>query len=193
MSDRREEILTAARALAADRGLSGLSVRAVAAAAGIGASTLRHYFPSQRDLYDALVAESLDAQLDDLRIGDASLPPDERLVACLWQFLRLPEGQPAEAWLVTMAAMADPAAPPESRRVWGSLVRRGRDRVAQWLRVLETEGVLGSGDVERAARLLLTVVDGIALGLAMPDEGMSRDEADEVLRDAVATVLPMRR
>ena len=55
LDTRREEIVLAAADLAAERGLSAVTVRAVAARAGIGASTLRHYFPTQSELYHAMV------------------------------------------------------------------------------------------------------------------------------------------
>lgn len=51
--DTRAEILDAARALFAERGFSGTTVRGVAAAAGVDASLVHHYFGSKDDLFVA--------------------------------------------------------------------------------------------------------------------------------------------
>ena len=47
---RRQEILEAARVLLSEEGYDQLSLRRVAAAAGIHLKTLQHYFPSKEDL-----------------------------------------------------------------------------------------------------------------------------------------------
>ena len=55
VGDRRGQIVDAAVAIARVEGLPGLSVRRVATAADVGASTLRHYFPTQRELHEAVI------------------------------------------------------------------------------------------------------------------------------------------
>ncbi|QTV79795.1 TetR/AcrR family transcriptional regulator [Microbacterium sp. NIBRBAC000506063] len=87
MVDRRKQILAAARELAATGGLAAVSVRSVATRAGIGASTLRHYFPTQQELHDAVLGATFDANLRDLRIAETAVSAEDRLVECLWQFL----------------------------------------------------------------------------------------------------------
>ena len=53
----REDILAACRKVVRDRGLSGVSVRAVAAAAGVVPGTLYHYFPDKNALLTAVTAD----------------------------------------------------------------------------------------------------------------------------------------
>lgn len=53
----REDILAACRKVVRDRGLSGVSVRAVAAAAGVAPGTLYHYFPDKNALLMAVTAD----------------------------------------------------------------------------------------------------------------------------------------
>lgn len=53
----REAILTECRAIVRCQGLSGISVRTVAAAAGVATGTLYHYFPDKRALLMAVVAD----------------------------------------------------------------------------------------------------------------------------------------
>lgn len=191
MSDRREEILAAARSLAAEQGMSSLSVRTVAARAGIGASTLRHYFPSQRVLYDAVLGEVMARHLQDLRIRDESVPPGERLAECLAQFLpdRDAVDGALESWFATVVTLVGPDATPELRRGWAALVRHSRARVEQWLEILAGQGLLRQGEPARHARLLLATVDGIGLAMLMPEGALTRAEADEVLSDVVGAVV----
>lgn len=53
----REAILEECRAIVRHQGLSGISVRTVAAAAGVATGTLYHYFPDKRALLMAVVAD----------------------------------------------------------------------------------------------------------------------------------------
>jgi len=56
----REKILDAAERLFAQRGFSGIGMREVAEAAGLGKSSLFHHFHSKADLYAAVVGRILD-------------------------------------------------------------------------------------------------------------------------------------
>jgi AcrR family transcriptional regulator len=58
--DTRAAILTEARALFAAQGYAGTSIRAVAAAAGVDAALVHHYFGSKDDLFVAALRVPLD-------------------------------------------------------------------------------------------------------------------------------------
>ncbi|MGW9405860.1 TetR family transcriptional regulator [Arthrobacter sp. NPDC055585] len=88
---RPESQLHAAEALVAKGGFTAASVRAVAARAGIGASTMRYWFPSQEALSTAIAQSALTLELRDERITDQPLPPAERLAEFLMQFLPVDE------------------------------------------------------------------------------------------------------
>lgn len=53
----KEEILAAARKIVQEKGLSGISMRSVAAEAGVAAGTLYHYFPDKDALMLAVTAD----------------------------------------------------------------------------------------------------------------------------------------
>ncbi|OLT45236.1 hypothetical protein BJF85_02330 [Saccharomonospora sp. CUA-673] len=186
MPDRRDDIVAAAKELATEHGLRAVSVRAVAARAGVGASTLRHYFPTQRALFDATADATFDEQLSDLRIRDRRVSPARRLVECLRQFV--PEGAQLEQWALSVSAVAAVDADPERRRLWTQLTRRAHERVEAWLAVLAEEGALRDGDPARQTRLLLLGVDGMALRLLTAEDRADTD-VDELLHDLVAVVL----
>lgn len=56
-STTRRRILDIARSLMAQRGVDGTSMRDLAAAAGLNVASLYHYFPSKRDLLEAVLVE----------------------------------------------------------------------------------------------------------------------------------------
>lgn len=189
--DRRTSIVEAARAILNEGGPHQISVRAVAARAGIGASTLRHYFPTQEGLYDAVVEATFDEALSHFRLHDSTVPARERLAECLWQFV--PAGEQRDAglrqWLTVMATATGPEAKPEQRRRLTLMMDRAFDAVAGWLRVLELEGALAPGPLERHVRLLLVAVDGLAMWLLFAPPGQDQGEADAVMLAVVDAVL----
>lgn len=78
----RAEILEAARDLVAEVGLTGLSLRDLAARVGMRAPSLYSYFDSKDAIYDALFAEGYEALLERRRTlwpSGEDLPPRQRL------------------------------------------------------------------------------------------------------------------
>lgn len=167
--------------------MAALSVRAVAARAGIGPSTLRHYFPSQQALYDAVLGQAFDALVEDLRIADTGVPPARRLTECLAQFLPADETHvpELEAWFGAYAAALGPARTEQGVRALHTLSAHARERVGRWLAALEDEGVLDLRDRERTTALLLAVLDGLCLQLLTPGSGATAALAHGLLADVV--------
>ncbi|CAM3413571.1 TetR/AcrR family transcriptional regulator [Stackebrandtia soli] len=189
--DRREHILRVATTIATEEGMAALSVRTVATRAGMGASTLRHYFPSQRDLYDAVAARLFHAQLSDLRIADASIPATDRLVECLGQFLPQDDTRTKEleGWL-TLHASAVGAGPGEQgSRLLATLARQGRDRVESWLAILDEQGMLRQTAPRHHTATLLALLDGLCLSLLTPQSTVTAEAAHEILRTVVVQVI----
>lgn len=191
MDDRREDILAAAGEVAAERGIAAVSVRAVAARAGIGPSTLRHYFPTQSDLHHALVGRSFHAQLSDLHIADRERDAVERLTECLAQFLPADDAavRQLEGWLSLYASALGAARAPQGQQLLQSLLQHAYDRVNGWLKVLHEEGVLRPAPQGRHARTLLAVVDGLCLDLLMAAKATSVAEARAILSDVVTRTI----
>ncbi|QEM48227.1 TetR/AcrR family transcriptional regulator [Mycolicibacterium grossiae] len=86
-SDTRGRILDAACDIAKAGDGTRVSVRAVAARAGVGLGTLRHHFPTQGELLNAVLASIYQEALPDERIRDSSAPPKDRLLECLRHIL----------------------------------------------------------------------------------------------------------
>ncbi|WP_243793148.1 TetR/AcrR family transcriptional regulator [Saccharopolyspora gloriosae] len=193
----RHRILVAAATMIGEDAAARLSVRAVAARAGVSTGSLRYHFPTQRALRDAVLAGIYDTVASDDAIHDRSMPPRDRLVACLRQVLT-PVGAGQEARAAFGKIYEGFIAPEPSEDVSAAYLgmeREGLRRTEYWLTVLVDEGVLAEGDNARRARFLTTVLNGLSLERALPaEDSLLAAEADTlylavdcVLRDGVSS------
>lgn len=187
---RREDIIKAARQVALESGIDQVSVRRVAARAGIGASTLRYYFPTSKDLFDALVGTEIGDLLTDEGLGDTSVPAVDRLTSLFGQFLPLQDSQVGhlEA-LLTLYQLAF-----ESGKLVGSQTLRdttqaGEDTVTMWLETLQGQGEKLALGPREGARFLLVVVNGLALDMIARAPETHATEVQSQLRNAVSLLL----
>jgi AcrR family transcriptional regulator len=190
-SDTRARILAAATAIVTEGAGERPSVRAVAARAGVGASTLRHYFPTQRQLFDAVMSGLYAEALPDDLIHDRGRPARERLIGSLRNML-VPVGhgaQARESWRSLFEIFIDADASEASRAAYPFLVSKARTRVEGWLDALVAEGALAPGAATRRANFLITVVDGLSIDRAFPPtEDASAENEETALGIAVDAV-----
>ena len=190
VTDRREEIIQAAIELAQKEGPKAATVRAVAQHAGIGASTLRYYFPTQSDLGRAVAERLISSVTPDLNIRDSSRPPHERLAECMIQFLP-PNDESVEAmvsaWVAQMARLFDPQSGEGSAQMMTRLYEVGLGRITGWLQVLAQEGHIDEADIPRAASVLSASCDGLMFQLGA--KALTLDEAKSHVTWLSATVL----
>ncbi|GAA1645965.1 TetR/AcrR family transcriptional regulator [Actinoplanes couchii] len=168
----REKIAEAARRLAMTDGLGALSVRAVAREAGVGATTLRHYFPAQIDLYHAVATYHVQSLVSDLSITDETLDPQQRLYDCLAQFLPPAEHPRAtlESWFELHRLAFAPDATTAIRTSVSSAHQVSWGILHRWLTVLADQGHLPAGRVDDHVGTALVLINGINLTmLTNPD------------------------
>jgi len=117
----RDKVLDAAEVLFARRGFSGVGMREVAEAAGIGKSSLFHHFKTKVELYAAVVGRLLD--LIDLRLTRSLArggTPLDRLDRWIDELLDLLAEHPSAARLLLRSIFEDDdltGASPEERAV----------------------------------------------------------------------------
>ncbi|OLT16842.1 hypothetical protein BJF80_05965 [Serinicoccus sp. CUA-874] len=188
--ERRQQIVDAARRLVDRSGLESISVRTVAREAGIGASTLRHYFPTQADLFDVLLEPALDRMLPDLRIADRRVAPRRRLTECLMQYFPSEFLRPEHTamWFASYAVAVGPGATDHGTRTLERMAALSRDRIESWLVRLEEEGAL-LVERDRAMRLVLSVLDGICVQLITPGTIFTVDDVLPTVEQAVSAVV----
>lgn len=189
--ERREQILQAAARLLAESGMENVSVRRVAATAGIGMGTLRHYFPTQRDLHHAMVLMLIDDEIQDFDIEDPSFPPAERLERCVLQFVPREAGSEhlLLTWFGLYRAALDPAGPALARQFLEVSTVRAQERMGRWLTRLAEEGRLRADDVRLHTLRLSVLVSGACLELITPGSQLTSDDARSLITATVRSIL----
>ncbi|MBB4689718.1 TetR/AcrR family transcriptional regulator [Amycolatopsis jiangsuensis] len=187
----RDKVLRAAMAMFGEDQGARLSVRAVAARAGVSTGSLRYHFPTQRALQDAVLAGIYDAVSPGDRIHDRTAPARDRLIDCLRQVLTLAGvgDQARAAWREVFTAYIEPEPTDENRAAYLAIDREAHRRVEYWLTVLRDEGSLAEGDNARRARFLVTVLNGLSIARSLPSENSILATETETLHAAVDHVL----
>ena len=190
----RDRVLQAAMAMFGEDPGARLSVRGVAARAGVSTGSLRYHFPTQRALQDAVLAGIYDVLTPGDRIHDRSAPARDRLIDCLGQVLALAGvGEQARAaWSVVFKTYIEPEPTDEIRAAYLAIEREARRRVEYWLTVLRNEGALADGDNSRRAGFLVTVLNGLSIARALPSDESILATETETLHAAVDHVLGSR-
>ncbi|MEQ3552914.1 helix-turn-helix domain-containing protein [Pseudonocardia nematodicida] len=177
----RDKALLAALEMFEENPAAALSVRAVAARAGISTGSLRHHFPTQRELQDEVLTRIYDRAVPGDRIADTSVPARDRLAGSLGQVLT-EIGVGARAREATRRAVEEFVVPEPTEQIsatYSAIEQQVRSRVEYWLTVLTNEGALPEGDNTRRARFLLTVLNGLGLERALPaGESVLASETD---------------
>lgn len=192
---RKEELAHALWQVILTQGMSAVSVRTVAAEAGLAVSSLRHVFPTRTDLL-LFSAELMFRQVTD-RIQHLPLhgQPEDKALQVASEVVPFTAQTRAEME-VHLALISESRALPELRKV--------RDNAAADLQeicrilVLTLHGVdqipFGDGAArvslsqEQAATRLHVVLDGLALNLVMRSEGEDTSWAREILRQEIESI-----
>lgn len=106
---RRDQIITAARALFSERPYTSVNTAGVAEAAGVARSLVHHYFGGIRGVFMAVVAQG-GAALADVRTAGPETPLEERIARNLAAGLDV-VAENRETWLAVVGhgqALADP-------------------------------------------------------------------------------------
>lgn len=181
-TERRERIAEAIWRLAADGGLDALTMRTVAATAGITLSRLQHYFPTKDDLlafaFD-LVRERTAPRADPGEPDDDTAPgePVYRLLA---ELLPLDEAREPVVH-ANLGRLALAARQPHHAAAHQKAHAELHTHLLTRLRAGQRRGEVAVAlDVTATARTLLALVDGLAAHVLAGTE--TRDGADTALR-----------
>lgn len=183
----RDKILIAAATMLGENPTARLSVRAVAARAQVSTGSLRHFFPTQRDLIDTVVAGLYSLDIPDDPIDDRSRSPVERLVASLRLVLaQVGIGDGARRqWGNLYEAYVASAPSEDAAATYLALERVGLHRIERWLDTLVEEGAVPAGDIEARARFLGTVLNGLMTERALPGAAVRVEAETATLHVAV--------
>lgn len=190
----RRRLAEAVSHVVAREGIAGVSVRAVAAEAGVSGGTVQHYFPTRAEMI-RYAMEWTSLQVEE-RIGNVPRWGEVRewTRAILLELLPLDADRRRESavWLAFVAhAETDPALR-ELKRGTNMKLHELYSRIVRARRGLPvpTESVVHPGpdpDVESDALLLQSLLDGLTLHLV----GMDPDEAASVGPDLLDRYLEL--
>lgn len=176
LEERRRTVSAAACQVLARDGLGALSVRNVAAEAGLPPSTVRYAFPTQASVREHAIASVFDRTRERIEAIPADLPTRQWARAVLVELLPLDDERVVELDVYLAlgnAALTDTELRPTLDRVVVEMRR--------WCeRVLEVLGV-PSADLEYEACRLHALLDGLAMHVARLAPGESGDWAIDVL------------
>ena len=170
VDERRRQLLEQATALFATHGYDELSMAKLAREAGISKPLLYHYFPSKRDLFEAVLAQAAEEHLRRTATDD-SLPPAQQLSAAVTAYLSwIEENRGAYEKLLRSAGIPE--------------VRELIDRVREDTSARILEGIVADGPpppkVRAAVRGWLWYMDGVCLDWVR-HEDLTKDEVHGLL------------
>lgn len=152
--------------------------------------TLRHYFPNQKSLHEALILRLVDDETQDFEIHDSALPAADRLERCVLQFVPT-SGEKAhllDVWFGKYRVGLDPTGAPFARAFLETSTLRSRERIGQWLAVLAAEGHLEQSDVRPRTLELSALIAGVCLEMITPGSPMSLEDATGIVRRAARAI-----
>jgi AcrR family transcriptional regulator len=176
LAERRRIVSEAAGRVLARDGLAALSVRNVAAEAGLPPSTVRYAFPTQASVREHAISLVFDRTRERIAAVPEDLPTRDRVRAVLVELLPLDEERVVELDVYLAlgnAALTDRDLRPTLDRVVAE-VREWCDRVLVLLAVPEAERAY-------EADRLHALIDGLAMHVARLAPGEAGDRAIAVL------------
>jgi AcrR family transcriptional regulator len=192
---RRESILAAASSIADTDGLDAVTVRATADRAGVGVGTLRHYFPTQKELFDAIVARRVDTVIDDSVVLDTSATLDARISSMITQFLPddLDDVAALRLWFTSYSSALGPNPAESNQRLLAAAAARSHEHMRRWLRHFVDESLLDADSVDDAANTAIALTVGIAMEALTPGSPTTVPEGRRLLARHFAGVLGSNR
>lgn len=176
VGERRRVVSDAAARVLARNGLGALSVRGVAAEAGLPPSTVRYVFPTQASVRTHALETVFDATTRRVDAVPDTLPDRERARRILLELLPLDEERLVELDVYLAlgnAALTDPELRPALDRVVSDM--------QEWTeRIVHLVGVPGATRAYEARRLH-ALIDGLAMHVSRLAPGESADWAIELL------------
>jgi len=166
---RRRELSDALWRIVRREGIGGVTVRAVAAEAGVSAGMVQHYFRTQDELIEFAMYQALQQMAERVRQVDLSEPDLESAMAALEAVLPLDEQRRAEAqvWLAMLSRRhARPSLGQQGTMVDYAL----REGIRVGLEGLVRAGLVDDGrDLEVEVVRLHALIDGLSVhGLGDP-------------------------
>jgi len=188
---RAQDILQAARSLLAAEGYAGLSMRRVAAEAGMSLSNVQHYYGSKDLLLEALLLTTMDlvqGKMDAIAAAMSERSQLERFLTTVDMFLEEITDPVTHALFFEIWALA--SRNPFASKLMDKMLGRERKTVYNLIRGLNP--AISDDETMRRAVLMVAQIEGLMLFRL--DKRRRRAQFDEVraaLRQALLTLATM--
>lgn len=157
--EKRREILDAAIRTFAKHGMRGTSLARVAKAAGMGKSSLYHYFETREELFSALASEILRHEADLFRsLAAQEGTPRNRLRALVDGITAL-----FADWASAGPILIDFLGEPKGKKRLARTLDAAREAIAAIVRDGQRTGEFRRGAPDAVATILLACIDGLFL------------------------------
>lgn len=177
---RRREIAQAVWAVIAERGIEGVTLRSVAAEAGVSVGRIQHYYASREELVRDSCRELLKAATQRFEAVDDATPVEKLRRLVLGRIPTTPEfAIGTSIWLAYEAKSVDDP-------VIAELVQRGHAGGVQEAATLLSE--CGVTDASAVALRLMATAEGLAIRVLVG--GLDSRAAIDLLEDLIAETLP---
>ncbi len=180
---RRTQVMDAVQAIVAERGLVGVSIREVAAAAGVSIGTVQYYCRSKEEMLLLSFEQTVDRMS-----GRAAAAVDEggtvgqALYRALLELLPLDQVRRTES-LVYLAFAGKAAVTPALAAVQHAKLEQLRTQCAAAFRRAQQIGEAPADlDADAEAASTAALVDGLLLHVLTDPEGLPPDAAEAALR-----------
>ncbi len=175
METKRESILEAAASIADLQGLEAVTVRATADKAGVGIGTLRHHFPTQKALFDAIVVRRVDTLIDDSVVLDGSAALEDRIRSMIEQFIpsELDNAGSLTLWFSVYSSALGPNHDTGNRQLLAAAGARSHEHMRRWLTHFAAEGTIDPTTIDDTANTIIALTVGITLESLTPATPMS--------------------
>jgi AcrR family transcriptional regulator len=175
--DRREDILRAAVAQIAERGVAAVRVADVASALGVSTALVFYHFRSKDRLVAQAFAYAARRDLDRLaEVAGSGGSAHRRLVRALR--LYHPSGSAAPGWRLWIDGWSAALRTPELRRVCRRLDLRWRDTIAGLITEGVAAGEFSCADPEAAAWRITALIDGLSVQTTVHRGVLTRKQAE---------------
>lgn len=185
-----KDVLTGALLdITARHGLERVSVRQVAAAAGVAIGTVQHHFPTKDAMLDAAFGEVV--RRIRARVSNLALGPDVRrnLTTVLRELLPLDEERATEV-RVQVAFAARAATAPSLAAVQAGILAEVSESIAEAL-ALAGRGDDTPEELRRTARIALAAVDGLALHAVSSGSWLDAAALTDAVDQLIDALLPV--
>lgn len=176
--EKRREILDAALRAFSRNGYRGTNLQSVAAAAGIGKSSIYHYFPTRDTLFQALMRHLLESEValfDEVLAADGTASERlEALIAGVEQVI--------EAWGKTGPLLIDCLQDKRGRKAVAGTLSHIHEPLRRLIADGQRAGEFRRGDPAAMATVVIACLDGVLLLRLLDPQSVSHPKVAAELR-----------